>query len=100
MPLRETYKGLDKIALFIVGEKGINDTLGDRLAAAIQYWTSQSNTSVVFATIFSTIGISFLLTFSGSTKLVSIPIFISFLYFALRAWACGRCARIACSSWK
>lgn len=100
MPVRETYKNLDKIALFVVGEKGINDTVGDRLSAIVQYWTSQSNTSVVFATIFSTIGVSLLLELSGKLKLIALPIFLAFLYFSLRTWAYGRCARIACSSWK
>lgn len=100
MPLRETYKGLDKLALYIVGEKGINDTLGDRLSAIIQYWTAQSNTSIIFATIFSTIGVSLLLEFSGKLKLIALPIFLVFIYFSLRTWAYGRCAKIACSLWK
>ncbi len=100
MPSRETYKGLDKIALYIIGENNINDTLGDRLSPIVQYWTAQSNTAVIFATVFSTLGLSLLLELKGILKLIAVPIFIIFIYFTIRTWAYGRCARIACSAWK
>lgn len=102
MPQRSDYKGLNYFALLIVGEKGINNAppREGALEAVMQYWASQTNIAVVFATIFSSISIALFLELSGLLKLVASPFFISFLYFALRAWGFGRCARITCGLWK
>lgn len=102
MPQRKDYKGLDKFALLVVGEKNISNSSPREgaLEAVMQYWGSQSNIAVVFATILSSISIALFLELEELTRWVSLPFFFAFLYFALRAWAFGRCARIACGLWK
>lgn len=101
MPLRNTFKGLNRIALYIVGENGINDApSADRgaLSAVVQYWGNQANVSAIFATVFSSISIAFLI--QPNYNFLSIPSFVCFLYFLIRAWAFNRCAAIACSCHK
>lgn len=95
----KNQKNLDKFAAWIVGEKRINNA-PSKPDPVIQYWTSQSNISVVFATIFSSISLGLYLGLLGKLRLVIIPFALAFLYFSFRTWAFGRCARIACSIWK
>lgn len=99
MPERIAFNGLDKFALWFIGEKSINKSApsGGPLGAVMQYWTSQSNITVVFATIFSSISI---VLFIELDIWIAMPFFIGFLYFVIRTWAFGRCAQIACRLWK
>jgi len=55
-------KGLDKLALFITGNQYVNEGDRETLSPLIQYWTSNSNISVIFSTIFSSISISLFVT--------------------------------------
>ncbi len=88
---------LDMLACFLVGQKNsINDAPEEKFLV-LTYWTSCANVSVIFATIFSSMSI--VLFIEIETNLVVIPFFIAFIWFSLRAWAFGRCAKIACKIW-
>ncbi len=100
MAQQEDFRGLNKIALKLLGVSGINAAVSpDLLSGIVQYWTAQSNVSVVFATVFATIGTTFLTQFDGYDRWISIFPFITFFYFMIRTWAFGRCAKIAVSLW-
>jgi hypothetical protein len=101
---RETAGYLDKLALFIVGEININaepPTHDNILGPVVQYWTSQSNTSAIFATVLGSIFVAIFVSVDlDYWRWASAPFFVGLIYFTIRAWAFNRCARIACSRWK
>ena len=103
MVIRNDYKRLKWLALYIAGEDGINNAPNSStgaLGAVVQYWGNQANISAIFATIFSSIFITFFIQQDINLKIISIPSFIVSLYFMVRAWAFNVCAGIACSAHK
>ena len=66
MAQRSDLKGCDRLALRMLGLSGINTSVGtDLLSGIVQYWTAQSNIAAIFATVFATVGTTFLVEFDG-----------------------------------
>ena len=101
MPQRSDYKGLQKLALWILGQTGINNSAPrEVLGAVVQHWGNQANISTIFATIFSSITIALFVGLEGDMRWTALPFFIGLVYFSIRAWAFGKCSEIACGLWK
>lgn len=100
---RKDLRGLDKFALLYLQLRSINNCPSpDRgaLEGVLQFWTAQANIATVFATIFSSISIVFLVEFEGYLQWIALLFAIAMMHFLIRAWSFGRCAGIAISLWK
>lgn len=107
MSQRKTYRGLDWFALYFLRLPSISDSFGDQNPEiaqmirqnAMQYWISQSNSSVVFATVSASIFVGLLTNRKSHAEIIAYIFFLTFIYFGIRAWAFGRCAKITCNLW-
>jgi len=104
MPNRNSshLKKIDKLALWYLGLRSINDTPREdtgALEAVLHFWTSQSNLCAIFATIFMSTGVAFLVEFEDGARWVALPFALASVFFLIRTWAYSQCARIAARIW-
>lgn len=89
---------LDDFALLIIGKQSINKA-PSKPEIVLQYWSTRSNISIIFATIFSSISLALLIELSNENKLILLPFVFLFIYFSIKTWAYNRCANMACRIW-